>query len=269
MASGNLTSADDPLPCHYHRYPTRSARAKALFSIASLCLLICFLAGCGLIAGEQASHTGSLTTVPQGSHGQFTYVAIGASETFGIGSDDPYTENWPTDLAGMLGSHVHLINLGIPGIRIHDALNIELPIALDSHPDLVTIWLAVNDLATNVPVDSYSHDLDSVLSRLQANAPHARILVANVPDLTLLPYFKTFDPLVLLSRVHAYNAAIASIVQQHHVILVDLTQQNYNIKAHPEYISDDGLHPNDLGYVQIAKVFYTTLRHAQQPAKKT
>lgn len=267
MASGNLKSADNPLPCRYHRYPTRSAWAKRLLSIASLCLLISFLASCGL---GQASNTGSLKTVAQGSQGQFTYVAIGASDTFGIGTEDPYSENWPTDLAGMLGSHVHLINLGIPGIVVHEALSIELPIALDSHPELVTIWLAVNDLVANVPIDSYSHDLDLMLSRLQASAPHARILVANVPDLTLLPYFKKYDPLVLQGLVQAYNAAIAGIVQQHHVILVNLTQQSYNIKAHPEYISRrDGLHPNDLGYMQIAKVFYTTLQHAQEPAKKT
>lgn len=269
MASGKLNSADNPLPCHYHRYPTGSAWAKRLLSIASLCLLIGFLASCGQITDGQTGNTGSLKTVAQGSHGQFTYVAIGASDTFGIGTEDPYSENWPTDLAGMLGSNVHLINLGIPGIIVHQALSIELPIALDSHPDLVTIWLAVNDLVDNVPVDSYFHDLDLMLSRLQASAPHARILVANVPDLTLLPYFKKYDPLVLQSHIQAYNAAIAATVQQHHFILVDLTQQNYNLEAHPEYISrQDGLHPNDLGYMQIAKVFYTALQHAQEPAKK-
>ena len=217
----------------------------------------------------QASNTGSLTTVPQGSHGKLTYVAIGASDTFGIGTGEPYSDNWPTDLADMLGSNVHLINLGIPGIIVHQALSVELPIALDSHPDLVTIWLAVNDLVAKVPVDSYSHDLDLLLSRLQASAPRARILVANVPDLTLLPYFQAYNPLLLQSRIQAYNAAIAGIVQQHHVILVALSQQNYNIEAHPEYISSDGLHPNDLGYMQIAKVFYAALQHAQEPAKKT
>src|SRR5438128_284435 len=83
------------------------------------------VASCGQITDGQASNTGSLKTVAQGSHGQFTYVAIGASDTFGIGTEDPYSENWPTDLAGMLGPNVHLINLGIPGIIVHEALSIE------------------------------------------------------------------------------------------------------------------------------------------------
>jgi len=34
------------------------------------------------------------------------------------------------------------------------------------------------------------------------------------------------------------------------------------IKNHPEYISRDGFHPNDLGYLQLAEVFYQTLRRA-------
>ena len=87
-------------------------------------------------------------------------MAIGASDTFGIGTSDPYMENWPTDLADKLNQKVHLINLGIPGITLHDALSLELPVALDSHPKLITIWLGVNDIADKVPVNSYSHDLD-------------------------------------------------------------------------------------------------------------
>ncbi len=127
----------------------------------------------------------------------------------------------------------------------------------------MTIWLAVNDLADNVPISNYSHDLDLLLSRLQSNAPSARILIANVPDLTLLPYFSSYNPQVLQKDIQSYNATIASIAQQHHAILVDLSQQNYNLSIHPEYISNDGLHPTDLGYLQIAELFYETLQKTQ------
>src|SRR5258708_8671644 len=99
MASGNLNSADNPLPCHYHRYPTGSAWAKRLLSIASLCLLIRFLASCGQITDGQASNTSSLKTVAQGSHGQFTYVPIGPPAPFVIAPDDPNSQNYPTDLS--------------------------------------------------------------------------------------------------------------------------------------------------------------------------
>ena len=257
MTSSNLNSADNPLLCHY---PTISPQVKALLSIASLCLLVLFLASCGQISESPPNHTSNAQQVNQAPNNQITYVAIGASDSFGIGTSDPYTQNWPTDLAEKLGQKVHLINLGIPGIQVHDALNIELPVALDSHPDLVTIWLAVNDLVNNVPISSYSHDLDLMVSRLQAQAPPAHILIANVPDLALLPYFSKYNPQGLPKRIQAYNATIATIAQQHHVILVDLSQQNYDLRDHPEYISNDGLHPTELGYLQLAELFYKALQ---------
>ncbi|HYX48991.1 MAG TPA: GDSL-type esterase/lipase family protein, partial [Ktedonobacteraceae bacterium] len=151
-----------------------------------------FLISCGQTPEGQASNTGNQKQTNQPSN-QITYVAIGASDTFGIGTSDPYSENWPTDLTDKLNQKVHLINLGIPGITLHDALSLELPIALDSHPKLITIWLGVNDIADKVSIASYSHDLDLMLTRLQSRAPSARILIANIPDLTLLPYFASYN----------------------------------------------------------------------------
>ena len=154
MTPNNLNSADDPLLCHYHHYPTRSSLVKALLSFVSLWLLLLLLASCGPLSDSPSTQKSDPQQLNNVSHRQITYVAIGASDTFGIGTSDPYSQNWATDLADQLGRNVHLINLGIPGILVHDALNVELPVALDSHPDLVTIWLAVNDLANNVPISS-------------------------------------------------------------------------------------------------------------------
>lgn len=190
-----------------------------------------------------------------------TYVAIGASDTFGVGADDPYAQNWPTDLNALFKQPDHLVNLGVPGMTVHTALSAELPVALDAHPTLVTIWLAVNDLATNVPVSSYSHDLDTLLSRLQKAAPRAQIEVGNVPDLTSVPYFQSYNALTLRQEIANYNTAIASVIQRHHVILVDLSGQGYNLQEFPQYISNDGLHPSTIGYMQIAQLFYNALQN--------
>lgn len=220
-------------------------------------LLLLFLVSCGQAPSVQ-SHSSNRGTLLQPSGTPVTYVAIGASDTFGIGADDPYNENWAADLALKLGSGYHLINLGIPGITVHDALSEELPVALDAHPRLVTLWLAVNDLATGVDVNSYSRDLNTLLSRLQANSPGVLIAMANVPDLTLLPYFSSYNPVLLHQRVQAYNAAITGIARQHHAILVDLS--GFDVKNFPEYISNDGLHPSTIGYLRLAELFYNTLQ---------
>jgi lysophospholipase L1-like esterase len=227
---------------------------------AWLVFVLLFLAGCATLPAGQVT-TGPLV-IQQSPKSRLTYVAIGASDAFGLGTDDPASESWPSDLAQELGNGVHLINLGIPGIHLHNAINVELPIALESHPDLVTIWLAVDDLADKVPVDSYSHDLDFMLNRLQTVAPHAPILVANVPDLTLVPHFQSWDPQTLRTWIGLYNNAIATIVKRHSVLLVDLYSQRSKMAAHPEYISSDGFHPNALGYTKLAEFFYQVLQES-------
>jgi lysophospholipase L1-like esterase len=263
MNSGRLYSADYPLLSQKHRNPRSGTQVKVVLSITSLCFLMLFFISCGQSPERQASNTSNPKQVNQGSSSQITYVAIGASDTFGIGTSDPYMENWPTDLAEKLSQKVHLINLGIPGITLHNALSLELPVALDSHPELVTIWLGVNDIANTVPINSYSHDLDLMLARLESQAPSAHILIANIPDLTLLPYFASYNQQKLSHVILEYNQTIAHEAQQHHAILVNLSQQNYNLRDHPEYISNDGLHPTDLGYLQIAELFYKTLQQSQ------
>lgn len=226
-----------------------------------LVLVSCAQSGTGQPDKAAQSSPASKTSAP------ITYVAIGASDTFGIGTNDPYDDNWANDLAILLGpNHVHLINTGIPGITIHDVLNIELPIAVDAHPDLVTIWLGVNDIVANVPVSNYAADLNTLFRSLRASASHARIAIANIPDLTLLPYFSSTDPAKLRAQVQAYNAAISTDVQQYRAILVDLTQESFNIRSHPEYISSDGLHPTSTGYEQLARLFYAALSAAQKQA---
>lgn len=198
--------------------------------------------------------------VQQAPKARLTYVAIGASDTFGIGTDDPQTQSWPADLTSKLGDGVRLINLGIPGVHADNALNVEVPIALDSRPDIVTVWLAVNDLADGVSLPTYTRNLDSLLTRLQTLAPHTRIAVANVPDITSLPRFKSQNAQVLRERISAYNTVIASLVQKHRALLVDLYTRWQDLANHPDYISNDGFHPNAFGYAAIATIFYQVLQ---------
>lgn len=247
MNSGRCISCIKKLQVSYERI---CEKLCAGFFVC--CLLFC------CVACNPFSTQSTPTIVLQTPAAKLTYVAIGASDTYGVGADDPQTQNWPADLSTLLGQRMRLINLGVPNIDVHAALGVELPIALDAHPALVTIWLAVNDLADNVPVASYAHDLDLLLTHLRAAVPHARIAVANVPDLTLLPRFKSYDVQTLRTQILAYNTVIASIVARHSALLVNLYQSD--LAQHPEYISSDGFHPNTIGYTQVAQLFYQVLK---------
>ncbi len=193
-----------------------------------------------------------------------TYIAIGASDAFGIGTDDPDRQSWPTVLAGLLGPRVHLINLGIPGEVVSDALTMELPIALASKPNIITVWLAVNDLADGVSLRDYQAQLFTLLTSLRQGT-NAQIFVGNVPDLTLIPHFFGYDPVTLTAQVQQWNAAIASICTKVGVTLVDIYSAWKTLANHPEYISSDGFHPSAAGARQLAQFFAASIKAASAP----
>jgi lysophospholipase L1-like esterase len=223
---------------------------------AGLLALLLALAACapGAVSGTQSAGP-QAAAAPHA----LTYVAIGASDAFGIGTDDPDRDAWPTLVAHRLGPGTHLINLGVPGATTALALQNELPIALDAHPDVVTVWLAVNDLAAGVALADYRAQLGTLLKGLRHGLPEARIVVGNIPDLTVLPHFSADDPATLRAEVQTWNAAIAADCAAAGVTLVDLYAEWSELADHPEYISGDGFHPSAIGAERLADLFSVAL----------
>jgi lysophospholipase L1-like esterase len=195
------------------------------------------------------------------SSGTITYVAMGASDAVGVGTNQPETEGYVPKIAGRLPAGSHLINLGISGIHLHQALDRELPLALSAQPKLITIWLVANDFVAGVTYDNYMKDLDSLLKQLREGT-QARIIMANLPDLTRLPSFArlTADQKArALTEIKRWNVTIASTAVHYQVTIVDLFSEGSQLTAHPEYISGDGFHPSSTGYTQLAGFFWTAI----------
>ena len=196
------------------------------------------------------------------STGPITYVALGASDAVGVGSNQPGSQGYVPLLAARLPRGSHLVNLGISGIHLHEALVQEAPLALALSPGLVTIWLVANDFVGNVPYSSYIHDLNTLLSELHSET-HASLVMANLPDLTRLPAFANQtkpQKAQMLTQIERWNAGIATTAAHYGVALVDLFSHGSELTAHPEYISGDGFHPSPLGYVQLADLFWGVIR---------
>ncbi len=188
-------------------------------------------------------------------------MALGASDAVGVGSDTPVSQGYVPLLATHLPKGSHTLDLGVNGIHLHEALTAELPLALSTSPDLITIWLVANDFIGDVAYNDYMQDLATLLSQLHSGT-HARIFMANLPDLTRLPAFsgdtsaqKTF----MLSEIARWNAGIAQQAARYGVTLIDLFQRGSEITAHPEYISGDGFHPSPAGYARLAEVFWQAI----------
>ncbi len=198
------------------------------------------------------------------------YVAVGASETVGVGSDQPLRDAWPRVLhRNALPPGSVFVNMGIPGATVAQALAQEVAEALAARPNLVTVWLNVNDMTRGVSPAEYERQLDSLVRQLRGDGS-TRILVANTPPLDQLPAYQAgrlLDgvpaPEAVQELVADYNAAIARVVQRHGALLVDLHAVGMAARAagtEASLVSRDGFHPSTAGHAAVAEAFAEVLR---------
>ena len=225
-------------------------------------LAVMLLLPAGLAAAQSADDTEGVQVAGAvhdlaASRKPFTYVAIGASDSIGVGTADPRTQGWVPQLATRLGPDTRLVDLGVNATLLHDALGQQLPEAIAAEPDLVTVWLAVNDFNALVPLQQYANDLDALLTALESQT-NARILVGNVPDLSAVPNYAAagIPPILVRFETLRWNVTIANVVARHNATLVDLLAYWQEMRQHPEYVSADGFHPSAQGYARLADVFY-------------
>ncbi len=198
------------------------------------------------------------------------YVALGASETFGSGTEEPARDAFPLQLVARLPRGSVLYNFGIPSETTAAALNDELPEAVLLHPDVATVFFNVDDLVAGVSPAAYEANLDQIVAGLRASG-RTRVLVASTAPLDQLPVFEACRqgasgcPLVgvpvpsaeaIRALVGQYNAAIARVAQSRGAVPVDLSGVGPITAKHPEYLSADGFHPSTAGARALAEVFY-------------
>jgi acyl-CoA thioesterase I len=200
---------------------------------------------------------------PPPVEGPLSYLALGASDAFGIGAS-PLTNGYVYRIDDALDQEraqpVDLTNTGIPGALADEILQaLDLALGIGIRPDLVTLWTGANDLTRGRPPADFAADLDAILGRLRQDTA-ALIFMADLPDLTALPRFvQEPDPDVTAERVAAFNAEIEGLAALHGVTLVRLSE----LPVEEELTSDlDGFHPSDEGHARIAEAFLQVIRPA-------
>jgi lysophospholipase L1-like esterase len=227
---------------------TAQARASATASAAT-------------IATARAGVSATVVRLPSNNVHPVVYVAIGASDVVGVGANDPASQSWVEDLARKLPSGSQLIKLGKSGALLSEGIQQDLPAAIASHPDVVTVWMAVNDINARIPPPVYRQELDRLLTGLRSQT-HAAIYVGNVPDLTLLPVYHSLDKAQLTGVIQAYNLVIAQEAAAHGATMVDLyLESQQTLPTHPEYVSpSDGFHPSTAGYADLANYWWSVMQ---------
>ena len=222
----------------------------------SLSVRLLLLSILDLMGSAQHSNTTTLTNDIS------KYIALGASDAVGVGTSQPSKDGWVPKFSSLINAQ-QTLNFGRSGSTLSDALREQLPKVYDQKPNVITIWLAVNDFNQQIfnpsILTSYKSDLDKMLSQLRTKLDKdTRILVGNIPDLAQVNIYASFGiPKQFLGiQVKQWNDAINEIVGKNQCELVDLFAYWKELSSHPEYISLDGFHPSAHGYTRLAEVFY-------------
>lgn len=210
------------------------------------------------------------TLPPVHASSRVSYVAVGASESVGVGADNPIREAWTQVLyRGSLPTDAVFTNVAVSGATATDALRNQVPVALEVKPTLVTVWLNANDIIAMVAPAVYEVTLQALVHALRRGGK-TDVLVANTPPI---------DDLVALGeaagralpaglaqlaqqRVADYNAAIARVVAAEGAVLVDLHATGVAARAdgtEASLISADGFHPSTAGHKAVAATFAAAL----------
>jgi lysophospholipase L1-like esterase len=189
----------------------------------------------------------------------FIYLALGASDATGVGAL-PLTEGYVYLIARELDRQIHgvfLVDLGVPGARI-DLIKEQARVAkqLRTKADVVTVWTGANDLVNGDDPKQFQEQLRGLLGIVKEDISQT-IVVANLPDLTTLPRFRTSpNPSVTPGRIDAFNRAIAEETRSAGGALVDLRAS----PVREDLVFDvDGFHPNNAGHREIARQFLQVL----------
>jgi acyl-CoA thioesterase I len=234
------------------------------------------VSGCGGAAtpaapspATAASRTTTPSPEPSTTSGRNVYVAVGASETVGIGADDPAKQAWPTMLHDNTLARWDYVNLGVSGSTVAEAITEQLPRALAAKPQLVTVWLNVNDLTHQVPATVYEQLLGTLVHQLRRGG-QTEVLVANTPAVDQLPAYRAClpsapagtacglpgvpPPRLVRQVVGEFNAAINRVAKAEGALVVDLNAESGK-RSLAAMTGTDGFHPSTVGHRAVAHAF--------------
>ncbi len=222
---------------------------KKIILLSTFVFYLFILFGCASTSSDN-----DLAESPANDLPPVNYLALGASDAFGIGAT-PITRGYVYRIKDGFedrGRRVKLLNTGIPTADIPAIKKVaRKALKRDIDYDLVTIWTGANDLIGGGEVKEFEEDLASMLARLR-DKTKAFIVIMNIPDLTTIKKFREDpDNDVTKARVDAYNAAITRQANQYKVPIVDF----YKAAPGDMLVSKDGFHPNNDGHQKIADLY--------------
>jgi lysophospholipase L1-like esterase len=168
----------------------------------------------------------------------------GDSYTRGTGASSP-ERRWSTIIAedrGWYEFNPSVDGLGFVNNRGFGGDLVDRIIEQDPPPDIVMVTMGLNDnFSMPAAADDIEAAIDADLQRLRDELPEARLVVVE-------PFWYTDARPDSVETIIEWVASAADRVGADHI-----EGASRWIEGHPEWMSVDGIHPNDEGYAEIAR----------------
>lgn len=177
--------------------------------------------------------------------GEFVYVALGDSAAQGVGAtsaERSYVGIIAKRISQKTGKTVRIVNISQSGAKIQDAIQNQVPQVQRYKPDLVTVEIGANDIASFNDA-KFKADFTKLSKLLPANTYASN-----------MPYFGSRSA----QRPHAFEAS--KIIEQTlskdtRLKLVDLQSITLQRESKLNY-APDYFHPNNRAYNNWADAFW-------------
>ncbi|QHO70958.1 SGNH/GDSL hydrolase family protein [Marisediminicola antarctica] len=191
----------------------------------------------------------------QKAKGEVLYVAIGDSAAQGIGASKPgrsYVGLLARSIRRETGRTVRVVNLSQSGARLREALEHLMPRLAKLQPDVVTVSIGANDIASFDP-ERFERELRELYSALPPAA-----IVADLPSFYLGESER---------RVRIANEVVRRVAAELSLEVAPLHRTTLGRTAARTALRDvaaDFFHPNDRGYAVWASAFEPLVLRAAQ-----
>lgn len=192
----------------------------------------------------------------------YKYVALGDSLTAGVGATS-HNFTFAYKLAEKISqdkkTSVELRNLGIPGLKSTDLIELQLDKTIYENPDLVTILIGINDMHDWIMPQTFEKNLQHIVSDLKERT-NAKIVFINIPylgtgNIKNTPVEKFFD-----WRINSLNKVIDKVSQENKIQTIDLyTPSKLQSQTDPQFYAQDDFHPSNEGYKYWSEIINASI----------
>jgi lysophospholipase L1-like esterase len=181
----------------------------------------------------------------------------GDSYTLGIGASS-ITRRWSTIVCAERGWRE--FNPSVNGLGfVRNRRNFgdgDLPSQIiASNPDIVFVTMGLNDNF------GFATDADRIRVQISTDLEYLRLALPIARFIVVEPFWYTDDRPDSLSIITGWVKAAAEFIDADYVV-----GASHWLEHHPEWMAEDGLHPNDDGYAHLAREMDAALAVLRLPA---